>query len=277
MLVRPPHPALRPFIKLLWAADEVEGRTGREWVVPTGSMHVVIRLSDDPLRVYEDVDDPVGRSFARAVVGGVRLTSYVRDVSSPLRTVGAQLHPGAAPLMLGVPADELAHSHTALEDLWGARAVGRVREQLLETASLEERLHIFEALLISRRPPVRGIHPLVAHALIRFAEDANVGKVVRESGYSHRTFIAQFRQEVGLPPKSYTRIGRLQKVLRSWAAMPQPSWAHLAAEAGYSDQAHLTREFREIVGVPPREYRKLAADSTHHVPVPAKGKFSSRR
>lgn len=267
MLVRAPDPVLRPFIKMLWAADEVEGRTGRERVVPTGAMHVVIRLSETPLRVYEDVDDLVGRSFAHAVVGGVRLTSYVREVAPPVRTVGAQLHPGAAPLLLGVPADELAHGHTALEDLWGAPIIGRVREQLLETASLEERLRVFEALLMSRRPSVRGIHPLVAHALTRFAEDADVGVVVRESGYSHRTFIAQFRHVVGLPPKSYTRVYRLQKVLREWAAAPQRSWAQLASEAGYSDQAHLTREFRELVGVPPREYRKLAHGSTHHVPV----------
>lgn len=59
-----------------------------------------------------------------AIVGGARLGYYVRDVAEPVWSVGAELLPGAAPLLLGIPADEIAERHTSLEDLWGSGARG---------------------------------------------------------------------------------------------------------------------------------------------------------
>ena len=64
---RPPKPALRPFVDLLWAADGagVPGAaSGRELVLPTGAVHIVFRLGDHPLRVFKDRDDAVGDALA---------------------------------------------------------------------------------------------------------------------------------------------------------------------------------------------------------------------
>lgn len=232
-------------------------------------MHVVVRLGDDPLRVYDTASDLAGRTVGTAVVGGARAAFYVRDVSRPSCSVGAMLYPGAALPLFGVPAEALAERHTALDDLWG-RDVERVRERLLALRTPADRLDLFEAALAARLPRTRGIHPAVAHALERFATTtADVGTVVGESGYSHRRFITLFRQAVGLGPKRYCRIIRFQQVLRRFAATPGPRWAEIAVAAGFSDQAHLTREFREIAGVTPTDFERLAPRHTHHLPVEA--------
>jgi AraC-like DNA-binding protein len=276
MLTRAPSPALRPFVQTLWATAEPAGATTRERVLPTGAMHVVIRLSEDPLRVFADADDPIGHAFPHAVIGGARANAYIRDVSRPIRSVGAQLHPGAAPLVVGMPADELAHQHTSLDDLFGT-PVRALRQRLLETESLEERLAVFEAFLAARLPAVRGVQPVVAHALGRIAAAVDVGHIVRESGYSHRAFVSLFRRNVGLAPKTYARVHRFSQLLQRLTRHPKLTWAQLALEAGYSDQAHLSREFREIAGVSPTEYERLRAESLHHVPLHAGGQIRSRR
>ena len=87
VVTRAPIPALRPFVKLLWASDEDPTRLlkgpARELVLPTGAMHLVVRLSDHPLRLYEHLDDQVGHIVGHAVVGGARAGAYLRDVSGP--------------------------------------------------------------------------------------------------------------------------------------------------------------------------------------------------
>lgn len=267
---RPPGPALRPFVKALWASDETvtpcANGADRERVLPTGTTHVVFRLSHHPLRLFDDLDDPTGRTIAHAVVGGPRSTFYVRDVSEPIRSVGAQLQPGVAELLLGVPASELAERHTPLEDLLGPSA-SQAHERLAEAGGPEQQLAVLESFLAKRLPRIRGLHPAVAHALGRFATTSDVRVVVKESGYSHRRFIALFRRAVGLTPKFYCRVLRFQGALQCVATEPDASWVGLALTAGYSDQPHFNREFREFAGISPGRYRELSPVWAHHVPI----------
>ena len=111
------------------------------------------------------------------------------------------------------------------------------------------------------------MHPAVAHALGRFESFATVREVVGETGYSHRRFIELFRRAVGLSPKLYCRVLRFQSALNHLAERSPGSLADLALAAGYSDQAHFNREFREFTGMPPSEYREAAPERAYHVPV----------
>lgn len=265
MLSREPMPALRPFIRTLWASvaapHGVAVRTVREHVLPTGMMHLVVRLSPEPIAVF---DDATRRELGHAVIGGARSTYYVKDVSAPSAAVGAQLRPGAAALLFGVPADALAEAHTPLADHWGREAT-TLRDRLGSEASLAARLDAFEAYLAHRLPRVGGIHPAVAVALERAGDEA-VAVAVERSGYSHRAFVAMFRRTVGLAPKAFARIVRFQRVTRDLTCSER-SLARVALDAGYADQAHFSREFAAIAGISPARYRALRVRARNHVPI----------
>jgi AraC-like DNA-binding protein len=166
-----------------------------------------------------------------------------------------------------VPAEQLAGAHTPLDALWGG-AVERMRAQLAEATSLESRLALFERLLLARLPRIRGLHPAVAEGLARLAGDDDVAAAVAASGYSPRRFTTLFRAAVGLAPKLYCRVRRFEQALAQVGRAPQPSWSALALAAGYSDQAHFNRDFREFAGLTPGRYRALAPSFAHHVPLP---------
>lgn len=269
-LSRVPTPPLRPFVSMLWAMEGMEappGTSGRELVLPTGSVHLVFRLGDLPLRLFKERGDAVGRIVGRSVIGGARAGPYLRDVSMAGPSVGALLRPGAAELIVGAPAGALSHAHTPLEDVWGAGAVAGIRERLSASPSAAARIELLEAVLAARLPRLRGIDPLVAHALTRFGASCRVGDVVRDSGWSHRHFTAIFREAVGLGPKTYCRVLRFGRVLDRLASESSVAWADLAAAEGYADQPHFIREFREFAGLSPGSYRKRAPAYPRHVPV----------
>lgn len=271
LITRRPLPQLRPFVARLWAMSPVAlaqaGSARREHALPTGQMHLVFRLLGPSLRVFDGADDAAGRSFSRAIVGGVRSSYYVRDVSLPSHSVGVLFQPGAALALLGAREDELTGCHCNLDTLWGPAADSAL-DRLSAATNLHHQLDIIESLLLARLPAVHGMHPAIAAALGMIAAGAGIAEATSASGFSHRHFAALFRRATGLVPKTYGRVMRFQWALRRVALREESDLAALALEAGYCDQSHFNRDFRLFTGVTPTMYRKLAPQFAHHLAVP---------
>lgn len=272
MLVeRPPGAALAPWVTSLWVARErdVDGAAhGRERLVPSGAFHLVLRLDDSRIRIFDTLEDERGRTYT-AVVGGARARFHLRQATPGARAIGIQLRPGAAGVVLGVPAEELAERHTALEELWG-REAGALRERLCDAGSAAAQVALLEQFVAARLQPRLAPHPAVREALARFVGDRaagwRVGPVRGDTGLSHRRFVQLFRRQVGIGPKQLCRVLRLAGALRRVRRGP-PSWADIAAASGYCDQSHLVRELRAIAGVSPSELMASARAHLHHIPV----------
>ena len=263
MIRIPPGDALLPFVHSLWLAGAAAAPSVREHSLPGGAMHVAIRL-DAPLRLHAGADDRDGYAVARAVVAGARARYCIKDTSLPTRSVGAVLRPGAAQALFGCSALELADRHVPLEQLWGADA-GRLLERLQAEVDPQRQLQGFAAALRARLRPAGGLHPPVAVALQALVRGRPVAEAAIASGHSHRHFIARVSEAVGLTPKRYARVRRFRHALRHLAGTE--SLAAVAQAAGYSDQAHFQREFRELAGVTPRTFRAARPLHPRHLPV----------
>ena len=85
-----------------------------------------------------------------------------------------------------------------------------------------------------------------------------IGRLADEVGWSHRHLIARFRRQVGLRPKMVARLVRFDGLCRRLdQAGGRPDWGRVAAEAGYADQAHLARDFRQFTGTTPTQFLAL--------------------
>jgi AraC-like DNA-binding protein len=268
--IRPPLPALRPYVESVWAGEGTGDAvaTGREHALPSGQMHLAVRLDGTAVRLFDGEDDAIGRVVGSAVVAGARAGYYIKETPGRTRTVGVQLRPGAAEALLGVSAAALSGRHVALDTLWGTDAQ-RLCERLTDTPDTDRRLMLLQAALLSRLRPLRGLHPEIAQALTQVAASSGVSALVDASGTSHRRFIALFRDATGLSPKRYARVLRFRRLVEAFNADPTRSWIDLALATGYSDQSHCIREFREFAGVTPQAYRRSASTETLHLPVAA--------
>ena len=262
-------PALRAWLGQLWAGGPASGCAAtlqRERVLPTGNAHLVFRLAGPTLRLFGSAEDVGGRTIGHCIVGGAREVAYLRALDSPAWSVGAELRPGAALALLGVPAPALAHSHWSLEDLWGADAA-RIRDRLMQCTDAHVQLGLLEEELLRRLSGEHGLHPAVVLGIVRLRAGCQVREVVRESGYSHRRFVTLFREAVGLSPKAWSRVQRFRRVLDGLAAFPDGRLVAAAAAADYFDQPHFNREFRQIAGMTPADYRRLRPVHPNHVPL----------
>lgn len=266
-ITRLPHQVLRPFVRLVWAADgEGAGVAGHERMLPSTCPHLVLRLDDAPVEVFAPGAAAPFRHLGPGVVAGPRWSPYIRSASGCGRSLGALLKPAATHAVLGVPSKELAGRHTALTDILGKQA-DLMRERLVASRSLEEALTRFEQMLLEKLRPCCAPHPAVMHALSRLTGCVPVHTAVQESGYSHRQFNVHFRTALGMTPKLYSRVLRFERAVAHWGDSPGIALSQLAARSGYSDQSHLSREFRELAGISMTSYQALTTPGSRHVPL----------
>ena len=91
----------------------------------------------------------------------------------------------------------------------------------------------------------------IADAIVRDRGAAGVDELARRFSISGRHVSRTCRATTGLSPKQLARMVRFQAALRALAATPARNPASLAADHGYCDQAHLTGEFRVLLGATP--------------------------
>ena len=261
-----PAEALAPFVEVLWWSENCEPSHPRERALPTGAMTLVINLGDDPIRIFRDEEDQAGFSFRRSVVWGPQTRYAVRDSTRKGAVVGVQFRPGMAGAVLGIAASELTDNFASLEDLWGPRAE-TLSDRLLEAATPSEKIAAAQQILTPVHRPLLP-HPAVAYALRELAkpEAPVIADVRSRAGYGAKRFIELFRAATGMTPKRYSRLRRFQNVLeQARRSGEKPDWARIAAEGGYTDQAHLTREFKTFSGITPGAYRPVEPGRHHHV------------
>lgn len=263
-----PVPPLDAAVACIWYHDSAGAAPVVERIVPTGAVDVVFDLVPSSVQIRRD-DGCRWQTHRGPVISGPRGRAFTMSCPSGRSSAGIGFHPGAAAWFLGVPLSEVAGRHVALEDVWG-RAALDLRDRLADARSPRAAIALLENELRNRFAGRSVAPPMIAHALRRFDSapaDARVGQFVRSTGFSSRHFISVFEAAVGLTPKRYCRVRRLQSAIEALRTLESVRWAAFALDAGYYDQAHLIRDFREIAGVTPVAYVAKALPGSNHVPV----------
>ena len=150
-----------------------------------------------------------------------------------------------------MPMTELTDRMVPLDDVLGAEGTA-LRETLGNAPGWERRFDIAEAFILQRLADADAPSPEIAWAFDRIAAtggQARVASIAQGIGWSRKHLARRFADEVGLGPKSVSRIVRLNRAIA--AARGGSRWAGIAADCGYADQAHMVREFRELAGTSP--------------------------
>ncbi len=183
------------------------------------------------------------------VVAGPATREVIVAIPAGVAALGVRFGPGAAGAALGVAARELRDRTVALQDVWGAPAI-ELAERLSATPRAD-RLTVLAAAVARRLDAARGPDALVARASALLGAGMPVTAASREVALTDRHLRRRFHDAVGYGPKTLQRVLRLRRFLDLAESGPSSDLARVAAEAGYSDQSHLTRECSDLTGMPP--------------------------
>jgi AraC-like DNA-binding protein len=244
-------------------ADDVLGYSGyEEWVarpvrrleIGTPCPTLIIGL-DSEFRV-----SPISnRSIltCQSLFAGPAASPVIVEHSGRLRCIEVSLSPWATTAIFG-PAGGWPRHVVPLNEVW-KRAGGELEESLAELPSWTARFAMLDDIFGVKIPAV-GTHASKLrrawNEVSRLGGDARVNKLAASLGWSSRHFISKFQETIGLTPKAQARRWRFQKA-RTLLDQTSLPLAQVAALCFYSDQSHLTREFRELGSCTPAAYRAL--------------------
>jgi AraC-like DNA-binding protein len=257
-VARVPAPPLDLFIDDIYCLTGVP-RYRRVNVPPMPSAHLFVNLGG-AVRLWDS--DP---SVPPAVVTdgwfmGVWTRRFLLEYSTWTRLVGVHFKPWGISPFACIPAAELRDRWVPADAVW-QRSLDRIRNRASEAASATGALRALEEELRSRlaAAPPRGLG-LVQHTGGRLAAShgtVRVGALSDAAGVSGNHLAAQFKSHVGVTPKRVARIYRFARLIVSVDARRPVDWPWLAQTAGYFDQAHFGREFKDFTGHTPTEYLAL--------------------
>jgi AraC-like DNA-binding protein len=224
--------------------------------LPSPYLTLVVTV-DEPLRLAAHADPRQPPMAYDALIGGLHTRPVL--ITHPGRQWGVQvsLTPLGARALLGATAAALASWDYLLTDVVGRPAI-ELTERVRAAADWPGRFRAIESVLLRLARTDAALAPEVAEAW-RLTTAAHgrlrVEDLARQVGWSARHLGERFRAEVGLTPKAAARVVRFDRARRSLAlrvtdGRPQ-DLAALAIASGYYDQAHLTREWKSLSGLPP--------------------------
>ena len=243
-----PPEALRPVLACVWSS--IEPAEGTAMVLPDACSDLIWQRGHGAFVAGPDTGPAPAPLPAGTVLAGVRF------------------RPGAGGSALGLPLAELQDLRVDAADL-SAGLARRLPGSLPPQLAVRELLLIAGEALASRPPDRLALRA----ARLLGGQRAGASTVAAELGISDRQLRRRLDDAAGLGPRTLIRVLRFRRFLAGLDAAIEagaaPDLAGLAADAGYADQAHLTRECGRLSGLPPLALARARAGGGPALPLTA--------
>lgn len=232
------EPSLRlsPFVGAYWTrAAFHDGRTMR--VLPDASSYIIFELA--------------GEIAGSAYLVGTHLRPILVELNGEVDRVAIRFRPGMANLLFGISARDIRHRVSGLRDACIGLPLSLL-DVLSKTADFRSRVDAIEDWLLDQlselKPSALATQTETTqlfHAVIRGVGPRDLTEL---TGWNERKTQRFFLERFGASAATLRRWSRFRRSLAILEADDHPSRAIVSTQLGYSDQAHMCREFREFAG-----------------------------
>jgi AraC-like DNA-binding protein len=254
-----PAPDLADVVDCYWEGwgdipplvEKIMPRTCIELMFNLQGRHRVLEMDGEPMRTRHD----------NGWLSGMQRRYLLIETHDGSHFVSARLKPWGAWRLLREPMKSVSRQVPLVDELWGD-GIHLLTERLAGAPNPFARFDLLENHLrrtIDRRARPDGSLVEATRRLRSSLGLLRIGSLCRDIGTSRATLNRKFGEQVGLTPKTYARVVRISALMERLALEGEDSWAMVAEDFGYHDQAHLIHDFREFCGATPADYLRRAS------------------
>jgi AraC-like DNA-binding protein len=243
------------FVKYIWLYESPANSLNKEvqTFVVEGCPMILFHFKQ-PLKCKSGNNDWVSHP-KQCVIGQIK--SYGEIVESGNEgMIAIVFHPDGLYPFIKIPVDEITGQIVDLTDVFG-KGIKEIQEKICEAKTDDLKVSLVENLLLNLvKSNTNQYSKEIRYSISQMRSDIkiNISDLSSAINMSKRNFERRFLEYVGLTPVFYNRIVRFQKALHLMNKNDKPSFTELAYSAGYFDQSHFIRDFKQFYGQAPKEF-----------------------
>ena len=246
----PPH-ALRRHVQCVWRLRDPSPSTEPQTIYPDGRCELIAHLGE-PMRIR--TFDGGWLQQAHCIFAGQHHAAIRLAAVGEVDCVGVRLQPAASAAVAGARLVECAERTVDLAQI-DAGFASRFHTACREFSRDPQARSFWQCL--ESRLLLHAIDERMEAAVAHLESQHGQGRIdatAAAAAMSLRSFQIRFLACVGLSAKAFARVLRLQATIRAIDRGVE-SLAQLAADSGFADQAHATREVQQLTGLTPARLR----------------------
>lgn len=252
-----PSGELKPYIQCYWSIyieDELSQPVTNK-LISDGGMGVVLNFGHSfSIRIEDNIHTTTSGCF---VIGPTEKATFLK-LSKKINAIGIRFQPGGAYPFFQERISSFVDKIIPMlaNDLW--RGTKKLYSSFKLTKTINDKISLLDDFFLTKLQESAVVPSLwiskVVGTMRNHSGSIKNDELAKQFNMTKRHFERRFKKEVGLSPKQFSRIVRIEKARSLIRSLNFNSLTDIGYECDYYDQAHFIREFKEFVKETPKQY-----------------------
>jgi hypothetical protein len=192
-----------------------------------------------------------------AMIMGQRTKSFDILPTGNVDTFAICFYPIGFANFVKIPLDNFVDREIPISELFGHAVANEIEQQMFQAVDTQHRINSIESFLLNRLSQKNTISTIVkstVDALLITNGTAPIHVILKDDVSKRRQLERHFRKQIGISPKQLGKAIRLQATLNLLLNKKSNTLTDIAYESEYFDQNHFIKDFKDLVGVTPKEF-----------------------
>ena len=252
-----PHKDLESIVKFYWTLEvPFDPKNQKQKIVPDGCIEMTFNFGDKIKRYTSETDFTL---HPNAMVMGQRTKSYYILPIGNVDTFAICFYPIGFINFVKIPLENLVDKETPIAELFGQAEANELEQQINQAIDTQQRIDIIETFLLKKlneKSTISNIVKSTVDTLLKTKGTTPINAILKDDISKRRQLERHFKKQIGISPKQLGKAIRLQATLNLLLNKKSETLTDIAYESEYFDQNHFIKDFKELVGVTPREFLK---------------------
>jgi hypothetical protein len=250
-----PDKDLESIVKFYWTLEvPFDPKNQKQKIVPDGCIEMTFNFGDK-IRRYTSENDFI--LHPNTMVMGQRTKSFDILPTGNVDTFAICFYPIGFANFVKMPLDNLVDQEIPISELFGQLETNELEHKMIQAVDTQHRINIIETFLLkmlSEKNTISTIVKSTVDVLLKTNGTAAINVILKDDVSKRRQLERHFRKQIGISPKQLGKAIRLQATLNLLLNKKSNTLTDIAYESEYFDQNHFIKDFKDLVGVTPKEF-----------------------